>query len=70
MKVIWIARDKDRRLYVYASKPLRKDTIFSSDPTSDVYFDDNVSEKHIPDDFYRDLTWENSPIKLILNLPK
>ena len=56
----WIARDKNRRLYIYDTKPYKdKDCgFFSTKFTNGFLFNKCVS-----DVLFKNVTWENSPIQ-------
>lgn len=62
---LWIARDVDGCIYVHKSKPIRDGEIFYS-PEFDLIEDC----WRLPDDYYPEVTWENSPQRLVLNNEK
>lgn len=56
---LWIARDKDGRVYLFSSKPERIRT----------HFGDFYSDKwEIDERLFPEVTWENSPIEVVLKL--
>lgn len=59
---IWIARNTDGTLDLYHEKPIRKKTHFEAA--------DNGFMKgwigYLPDDEYKQVTWENSPKELTI----
>lgn len=57
-QVLWIARDKDNRLFIYEEKPYKEDEIFACDGCSDYW---QLDEK-----LYPEVTFENSPKQLII----
>lgn len=59
---LWIARDESGGLYVYRGKPDRSGISF--EPQHDGDF------MRLPDDYYPEVTWENSPQRLVLNNEK
>ena len=64
MKSIWLARDKNGDLWGYISyigKPIRKDEVFVSASQ------DNGITFIIPNDYFPEVTWENSPIEFTQN---
>jgi hypothetical protein len=74
--VIWIARDKDNSLFIYSGKPKKdlKDNRFIADVSNETIktytskgtFYNNIAK--LPDTMYPEVTWENSPIELTINL--
>lgn len=65
---IWIARDKDDRLFLYKDKPIQSDNgFYGGQAYPDEYKTDCVCFE-IPATLYPTLTWENSPkqIKMLL----
>lgn len=54
---MWIARDRDNKLYLYPEKPIRNSTlgIFSADDFSE------IKQGYCPE-----VTWENSPKEVVL----
>lgn len=64
MKSIWLARDKNGDLWGYIShigKPIRKEKVFVSASQ------DNGITFIIPNDYFQEITWENSPVEFIQN---
>ena len=66
----YVARDKDRTLYLYLGKPTRKENEFSTCSLhscavcSSCFFED----LGLNADDYKDLRWEDEPIEVFLNL--
>ena len=62
---LWIARDESGRLYVYRGKPeMGKRCFFPQYKVVCIdkrLYDDFM---RLPDDYYPEVTWENSPKKL------
>lgn len=58
MNRIWIARNKDGSLFFYDKKPIGHDS------TSWIVSPDCMNER-IGDDWFPEITWENSPIELV-----
>ena len=54
---LWIARDKDGELYLYIDKPVRQEQHFFKYPFLE-----------IPEEDFPEVTWENSPQKVTLEL--
>ncbi|MBR4552871.1 MAG: hypothetical protein IKO20_04025 [Bacteroidaceae bacterium] len=65
---LWIARDKDAKLWLYVKKPHRSTTVFvDSDLTSYMHIDDREDSKvRLCPDLFPEVTWENSPQQLKL----
>ena len=63
---LWIARDKDERLFLYTKKPIRD--------SKRGYFSILFTLKHycvkVPKEEFSTVTWENSPQKVTLELAK
>ena len=56
---LWIARDKDKTLWVYDNEPIKEINSFScSDDVTECY--------QLDDKMYPELTFENSPQRLII----
>lgn len=58
---LWIARDINDELFIYTSEPKRQVDIFVST---------NGSFSNLEMDMYPEVTWDNSPVKLITNFNK
>ena len=57
---MWVARDKNGELYLYARKPIKKETFWSSDWECEFLPDKN--------NLFREVHWEDDePTALILN---
>ena len=54
---VWIARDKDNSLWLYTDKPSKNGDEFSANAIDGFY--------KIDDDFYPEVTWDNSPQELV-----
>lgn len=82
---MWIARDRNGRLYLYSTKPIRNilyDCFGIGDNTKNIFITQDYDYAHDLMDFnhdacieldesmYPEVTWENSPIQLVLNLEK
>ena len=55
----WVARDKDGDLYIYETMPYRDENVFNTE-CSDFCL---VCNKCCSDIFFKNVTWENSPIQ-------
>ena len=55
----WVARDKDGDLYIYETMPYRDEYIFDT-KCGDLCL---VCDKCCSDIFFKNVTWENSPIQ-------
>lgn len=56
---LWIARNKNRTIYAYDAIPIRNEERFEARGKYAIYF---------PDNFFKELTWENSPQEVELTL--
>lgn len=58
---LWIARNKNKTIYVYDTIPIRNEDKerFEARGKYAIYF---------PDNFFKELTWENSPQEVELKL--
>ncbi len=62
MNSIWIARDKDGRLYAYKTRPKR-----SQDMWIDMaYYERGGTSRELNPAWLPEVTWENSPIELVI----
>lgn len=65
----YVARDKDKTLWLYIGKPVRKNEIFEPNKHGRT-----VSHSHVFKDLglniedYKDLKWEDEPVEVFLNL--
>ena len=55
----YIARDKDGSLYLYETEPFKNEYVFD---VNDSYYRP-VCDKCFSNIFFKNITWENSPIK-------
>ena len=64
---LYVARDRNRRLYLYLNKPDKdiKRGTFQNVFTDDVAECDFMEIPHI---YFESVTWDNSPVKVTLNL--
>jgi hypothetical protein len=73
-KTIWIARNKNGDLYLLQDKPTREYNYWDVEDNDGKTLNFSIGEKEswvkLNNDYYPEVTWENSPIELILNLPK
>lgn len=56
---VWAARDMDDELYLYTEKPCRIKRYFGPSDLGCWYL-------KIDSDYFREITWENSPVKIKL----
>lgn len=56
--VLWIARDKNKSLYLYDKKPFRREVHF--------YAENDAWACYLDSSLYPEVTFENSPKQLIL----
>lgn len=65
---LWIARDKDEKLWLYVKKPRRSTTVFvDSDLTFHMQIEDRKDSKvQLSSDLFPEVTWGNSPQELII----
>lgn len=54
---MWIARDENGLLYIYANKPIRRKGRFE---------DELDDYEEIPEYYFPEVTWENSPKELVV----
>jgi hypothetical protein len=73
IKEIWVARDKDGTLTAYRGKPVRTEEYFMPNENCKVIIDfdaensDDYTWAELPSNFYPEITWENSPKKLVID---
>lgn len=62
---LWIARDKNGELYIYCNKP-------ELDKIAKIFYatSDDVDPCQIDEVFYPEVTYENSPKKLLVNIER
>lgn len=56
---MWIARDRNGCLFVYDKKPQRNTAI-------GFFYSDTMNIDAISNDFFPEVTWENSPKELVV----
>ena len=56
--MLWIARNKNERLYVYDCKPIRFETL-------EQFQADTFNYMEINSDLYPEVTWESSPMLML-----
>lgn len=71
MEKLWVARDKDNRLFIYNNKPVWHKEYESFDVdlnnhNSNIFYFENVIEVNA--ELFPELTWENSPQQIELKL--
>jgi hypothetical protein len=77
MTELWLARDENNILHLFSSKPVRYSYgtfyVKNSDKSDTFYIEDDLTYEwagsacvELPDDSFPEVTWENSPKKLIL----
>lgn len=70
ISTLWIARDKDKKLWLYVEKPHRAATFFIEGDNTHGYemrIDDRKDSKvRLSSDLFPEVTWENSPQELII----
>ena len=59
MNSIWIARDKDGRLFLYEKKPIGRDS-------TSWLISPNSNNEEIDDDWFPEVTWDTEPIELVI----
>lgn len=62
MLELWIARDKDKRLFLYYAEPIRRSNGFEEPVTLESF--------EIDSDLFSEVTWENSPMKVELKIKR
>ena len=55
---IWFARDKKGALWGYLGEPIRSANVFAAQEGDGIF--------SVRDDFFPEITWENSPVKFSL----
>lgn len=63
--ILWIARDKNGYLCLYEKQPIREDSWFIADEFDTYYGCLDISDDN---DEFKDVTWENSPREVVINL--
>ena len=63
----YVARDKNGRLFLYLSKPVRRGDEFFSNERGNIMLRDLKCFGLNPDDF-KDLKWKDEPVEVFLNL--
>lgn len=65
----YVARDKDKTLWLYLGKPVRKDDYFCHNIYSKVIANHHgFKQLRLNIDDYKDLKWEDEPKEVFLNL--
>lgn len=64
---MWIARDKNNKLYLYRDKPFKNDTIFSCQCNNIRHWDEYFE---LDESLFTEITFENSPKEVELKLVK
>lgn len=66
----YVARDKDGSLWLYLGKPIRKENEFSAYKRRGrfLFSDYQFKDLGLNIDDYKDLRWEDEPVKVFLNL--
>ena len=59
----YVARDKNGRLYLYRSKPFRRDSYFYGN-----VFSLNFKSFGLNENDYKDLKWEDEPVEVFINM--
>ena len=59
-KFKYIARDEDGDLYIYETEPFKDENVFDVNDDSNYRF---MCDKCFSNNFFRNVTWKNSPIK-------
>lgn len=65
----YVARDKNKSLWLYIGKPFRDDIIFRSNADKKVFWlSCNIEEYGLKFEDYDYLKWEDEPVEVFLNL--
>ena len=66
----YVARNKDRKLFLYLGKPIRHATVFCGSVDEGVYIMTHNYFKNfgLNENDYKDLKWEDEPIEVFINL--
>lgn len=62
---LWIARDKDKSLFLYLNRPIINDDTFTVDWDKPYWWDAQLT-----DDMFPEVTFENSPQQVEIKLIK
>ena len=68
---LYVARDKDGRLYLYIGKPIRVDNRLSPNPIEGIIAlgcGYNLKWYRLNENDYKDLKWEDEPVEVFLNM--
>ena len=64
---VWVARDSDGGVYMYANKPWRQEIDkmwLDSSTYQDYKYEDNGCIQQLPVDSFPELTWEDEPLEI------
>ena len=66
----YVARNKDRKLFLYLGKPIRSATVFCGNIDEGVYImTHNYFENFgLNENDYKDLKWEDDPVEVFVNM--
>ena len=66
----YVARNKDRKLFLYLGKPIRSATVFCGNIDEGVYImTHNYFESFgLNENDYKDLKWEDEPVEVFVNM--
>ena len=66
----YVARNKDRKLFLYLGKPIRSATVFCGNIDEGVYImTHNYFENFgLNENDYKDLKWEDEPVEVFVNM--
>ena len=66
----YVARNKDRRLFLYLGKPIRSATEFCGNIDEGVYIMTNYYFENfgLNENDYKDLKWEDEPVEVFVNM--
>ena len=66
----YVARNKDRKLFLYLGKPIRSATVFCGNIDEGVYImTHNYFENFgLNENDYKDLKWEDEPVEVLVNM--
>ena len=66
----YVARNKDRKLFLYLGKPIRHATVFFGSVDEGVYIMTHNYFKNfgLNENDYKDLKWEDEPLEVFVNM--
>ena len=68
-KKLWIARDKDKSLAIYDSKPFKHKRVYDGGYVLEYYKTERFTQViTLPIDMFPNVTWENSPLEVELKI--